>query len=196
MSAALKPGMTMEAFLEWEDRQPIKYEFDGFHPVAMVGVRSEHAAIQRNLNGLLYNGLRGQRCQAYGSDLKVKAWNSIRYPDAFVVCTPVVRGTTVVTDPVIVFEILSESTINTDRIDKNEEYRNTPSIQRYVMLEQSTMAATVFNRVDDDWVGHFQIGDTLLDLPEIGLSLRLTDIYEGVEFPPREPDSDDDLATR
>jgi hypothetical protein len=29
--------MTLEAFLGWESRQEIKYEFDGFRPVAMTG---------------------------------------------------------------------------------------------------------------------------------------------------------------
>jgi hypothetical protein len=32
MSAALKP-MTLDAFLNWESRQELKYEFDGSQPV-------------------------------------------------------------------------------------------------------------------------------------------------------------------
>jgi Uma2 family endonuclease len=140
--------------------------------------------------------LAGKPCRAHGSDLKIQAGHSIRYPDVFIVCSPLPRGTRVVTDPVVVFEILSDSTAVTDRIRKNEEYRNTPSIQRYVMLEQTSMAATVFNRAGDDWVGHIVIGDNALDLPEVGLTLRLADIYEGVEFPDPEPGSDEDLATR
>jgi Uma2 family endonuclease len=196
MSAALKPYMTLNAFLDWEDRQPVKYEFDGFFPVAMVGVRHEHSVMQGNLLRHLGNGLAGKPCRAHGSDLKIQAWHAIRYPDAFVVCSPVPRGTTVITDPVIVFEILSDSTAETDRIRKNEEYRNTPSIQRYVMLEQTSMAATVFHRAGNDWTGHLIIGDTELSLPEIGLTLRLADIYDGVEFPPPEPGSDEDLAAR
>jgi Uma2 family endonuclease len=184
MSAALKAPMTLTAFLDWEERQPTKYEFDGFEPVAMVGVTGAHSAIQRNLIGLHYNGLRGHRCEAHGSELKIQASYSIRYPDAFIVCSPVPNKATVVTDPVIVFEILSDSTSRTDRIDKNREYRDTPSIQRYVLLEQTAMAATVFNRVGDDWVGHLVDGDTALELPEVGLTLRLADLYEGVELEP------------
>src|SRR3954451_8493953 len=188
MNAALQPRMTLAAFLDWEPRQPVKYEFDGFQPIAMIGGTSEHAAIQRNLIGLLYNGLRGHRCQVFGSELKIQAWHAIRYPDAFVVCAPVPPGSLRVTEPMIVFEVLSDSTSQTGRLDKNQEYRDTPSIQRYVMLEQTAMAATVFNRQGADWVGHFHIGDTILDLPEIGLTLRLSDLYEGAKLPPRAPD--------
>ncbi len=195
MSAALNSYMTFDCFLDWEERQPVKYEFDGFSPVAMVGVTSEHSTMQGNLLRHLGNGLVGKSCRAHGSDLKIQAWHSIRYPDAFVVCSPLPHGTRVVTDPVIVFEILT-GIAATERITKNKEYRNTPSIQRYVMLEQTSMAATVFNRAGDDWTGHLLIGDTALDLPEIGLTLRLADIYAGVEFPDPEPGSDEDLATR
>jgi hypothetical protein len=48
---------------------------------------------------------------------------------------------------------LSPSTASVDRIVKNQEYRDTPSILRYVMLEQAQMAATVFSRQGDDWAG-------------------------------------------
>ncbi|MDB5401218.1 MAG: hypothetical protein QOF70_6912 [Acetobacteraceae bacterium] len=187
MSAALKPIMTLEAFLDWESRQEIKYEFDGFRPVAMTGGTWNHAAIQRNLIGLLYNRLRGHRCQAFGSELKIQAGYSIRYPDAFVVCSPATPGALVVTDPVIVFEILSESTSYIDRIDKNREYRGTPSIQRYVILEQTKPAATVHARSGDAWVVEIVVGDAVLDLPEIEASLSLTELYEGIQFPPDPP---------
>jgi Uma2 family endonuclease len=107
---------------------------------------------------------------------------SIRYPDAFVVCSPIPRGTKVVTDPVVVFEVLSPTSSTTDRIVKNQEYRDTPSIRRHVMLEQDRQAATVFDRVGDDWAGHVVSGDVVLAMPEIGIELPLAELYEGVSF--------------
>jgi Uma2 family endonuclease len=180
MSAAHDAPMTIAAFLEWEPGQEARYEFDGFNPVAMNGGTWGHWAIQRNLMGVLIDGLRGHRCQPCGSGMKVRTAAGIRYPDAFVVCSPVMPDVEVVTDPVIVFEILSPSTATIDHIEKNQEYRHTLSIQCYVILEQTTAAATVFRRVAGDWVGHLQIGDTVLDLPEIGMTVRLTDLYAGV----------------
>ncbi len=107
---------------------------------------------------------------------------SIRYPDAFIVCSPMKRGATIVTEPVGVFEVLSPSTATTDHIVKNQEYRDTPSIQRYVMLEQDQQAATVFTRAGDDWVGHVMAGDVVLTMPEIGVEVPLAELYEGVAF--------------
>ena len=174
--------MTLDAFLDWEERQELRYEFDGFQPVATTGGTYAHAAIQRNLIIALGSRVRGKPCQAIGSELKIAVAGSIRYPDAFVVCTPVARDATVVNDPVVVFEVLTASTSTTDRIVKNQEYRDTPSIQRYVMLEQDRQAATVFARQADDWVGHVVARDVVLAMPEIGIEVPLAELYEGVSF--------------
>jgi Uma2 family endonuclease len=123
--------MSLEAFLAWEERQELRWEFDGFEPVAMTGGTSEHSAIQRNVLIAVGGRLRGKPCQVYTADLKIAVAGSIRYPDAFVVCSPLPRGTRVVTDPVIVFEVLGPSTASTDIGVKNQENRDTPSIRRY-----------------------------------------------------------------
>ena len=182
MDTALRKPISLSQFLDWEERQELRYEFDGFEPVAMTGGTSEHSAIQRNLITALAIRLRGKPCQVHGSELKIAVAASIRYPDAFVVCSPIPRTTTVVADPVVVFGVLSPSSSTTDRIVKNQEYRDTPSIQRYVVLEQDRQAATVFARAGDDWVGHVVSGDVVLAMPEIGVDLPLAELYEGVSF--------------
>ncbi|HET6307827.1 MAG TPA: Uma2 family endonuclease [Rhodopila sp.] len=110
------------------------------------------------------------------------AFGSIRYPDAFVSCAKLPRGTQVVTDPVGVFEVLSPTTASTDIGMKNEEYRDTPSVQRYVMLAQDRKQATVFERIGGDWVGHIVSGDALLLMPEIGIEVPLAELYADVSF--------------
>lgn len=185
MSAALRPPrMTIAEFLAWEEGQELRWEFDGFEPVAMTGATGAHATLQANLMIALGGRLRGSPCRIFGSDLKIEAAGSIRYPDAFVTCTPVPATATVVRDPVVVFEVLSPSTADTDRIDKNREYAATPSIRRYVMLEQGRVAATVFHRQDGDWIGHLVGPHDTLHLPEIGLELPLVELYEGIEVLP------------
>ena len=124
--------------------------------------------------------MRGTPCRAFRGDLKILVAGRVRYPDAVVTCTPVPRGTDVIPEPVVVFEVFTAST---DRIAKNEEYRATPSIQRYVMLEQTRQAATVFSRAGGDWVGHVLTGSVTLSLPEIGASLPLDAVYADVGFP-------------
>jgi Uma2 family endonuclease len=183
MDVALGKPMTVERFLAWEERQPVRYEFDGIQPVAMTGGTAAHAAIQRNLITALTNRSRGNVCQPYGSELKIRVAGHIRYPDAFVVCTEVPPRSTVVDDPVIVFEGLSDSTATDDLVVKNAEYRATTSIKRYVVLPQTKAAAIVFSRKSDDWVADPIAGDeAVLRLPEIQIEIPLAEIYAGLVF--------------
>ena len=185
MNVAVRRTMTLADFLAWEERQPFKHEFDGFNPVAMTGVRVAHAAIQTNVLSLLNVQLRGKPCRPFGSDLKIAAGSSVRYPDVFVVCRHLANDETLVTDPVVVFEILSQGTAHTDLVLKNEEYRLTPSILRYVVLEQTHIGAIAFGR-EGGWQGRsFRAGDTI-DLPEIGATLPMADIYDGLTLQPDE----------
>jgi Uma2 family endonuclease len=184
MSVAVRCPMTMETFLAWEEGQELRWEFDGFAPTAMTGGTRNHSAIQRNISIAVGTRLRGNPCDVFTSDLKIQVAGSIRYPDAFVVCTPGAGSSTVVADPVVVFEVLSPSAASIDHFVKNQEYRDTPSIQRYVILEQDLIGATVFARAADDWVGHILGSDAVLGMPEIGIELPLSEFYEGVVFEP------------
>jgi Uma2 family endonuclease len=143
MNVALRKPMTLAEFLAWEERQELRWEFDGFQPVAMTGGTEQHETIGTNLRAALHQRLQGRPCRVLGPMLKVEVAGRIRYPDAFVVCSPPVPGRTVITDPVVVFEVLSEGTSWVDRIAKLREYQATPSIVRYVMLEQDLAALTV-----------------------------------------------------
>jgi Uma2 family endonuclease len=183
MSLPLRKPMTLAEFLAWEERQPLRYEFDGVGPVAMTGGTFGHSAIQRNLAFSFTARLRGKPCQFHGSDLKFQvAEGRIRYPDGMVVCSPVDRNATMVQDPVVVFEVLSPSTARNDRIIKAREYQATASVKRYVMLEQDGVGATVYARSGDAWTHEILVADSTLALPEIGVDLPLAELYEGIAF--------------
>ena len=188
MSAKLLQSLTAAEFLAWERGQDLRYEFDGIRPVAMTGGSLNHSAIATNIVTALERRLRPP-CRAYRGDVKIHAAGSIRYPDAVVTCSPVDGRSDIVPEPKVVFEVLSPSTAAIDRMVKNQEYRATASIQRYVMLEQSRIGATVFARAADDWVGSVFLGEAMLEMPELGISIPLAEFYQGVELPP--PDTDD-----
>ena len=143
--------MTSAEFLAWEERQEDRFGFDGFRPVAMTGGTVAHEVIGQNLRTDLGNRLRGSRCQTLGSNTKIELSGRIRYPDALVVCSPLDRKATVITNPSVVFEVLSDSTARIDQFDKLREYTAAPSIRRYVILDQDQIAATVFVRDGDRW---------------------------------------------
>ena len=187
MNVALRQTWTVDQFLAWEERQDVRFEFDGVRPIGMVGVTENHAEIQANLIRAVGNRLSRPPCRIVGSDLKLRLASSVRYPDAMVLCSPRQSGRSTVTDPVIVFEIASDSTASTDLVLKNAEYRATPSIQRYVFLQQTHAAAVVFSRRDDLWAAEIVSGaDAVLPLPEIGIDVPLAEIYRDVPLPPED----------
>lgn len=187
MSAVLRRPMTLEEFLAWEERQELRWEFDGFDPVAMTGGTLAHEMIGGNIRFAVRSRLGDGPCRVHGPTLKIEVAGRIRYPDAFVFCTPLPPKTTVVRDPVVVFEVLSESTSRIDRIAKLREYGATPSIQRYVILEQDAIAAMVFVRKGTDLVAETLTAADTLHMPEIGVDVPMAEFYTGVELT-AEPD--------
>jgi Uma2 family endonuclease len=182
MSVALQHPMSIAEFLAWEEKQEFRWEFDSFQPVAMTGGTAAHEIIGGNIRTALQNRLAGRPCRALGPTLKIEVAGRIRYPDAFVVCTPVPPKSTVVRDPVVVFEVLSESTSHTDRFEKLREYGATPSIQRYVMLEQDAIAATVYVRKGPDLVVETLTENDTLRMPETDLEVPMSEFYTDLDL--------------
>jgi Uma2 family endonuclease len=173
----------MDTFLAWEGRQELRWEFDGFAPVAMTGGSNEHEAIGTRLRTLLDVALMDKRCRVRGPTMKIEVAGRIRYPDAFVFCSATTRGQTVIADPVVVFEVLSLSTSHIDRLDKLREYQATPSIRRYVILEQDSVAATIYLKQGEAWIVSVLISEAMLTMPEVEAEIPLADIYAGIELP-------------
>jgi Uma2 family endonuclease len=190
MNVAVKKTWTIEEFLGWEERQELKYEFDGIQPVAMTGGTFAHNVIQVNLIAEMRNRLLGKPCRVNGDSLKIHVMGSIRYPDAFVTCTPIQRDSLVVYEPVVIFEVLSKSTEHTDRSVKNREYAGTASVRRYIILEQVAMKGTMYTRSADgaDWRSEPLDANAVLNMPEIGVDLPLAVLYTDVDLssPPTE----------
>src|SRR5271165_5816982 len=160
MNLAVRKPMSLAEFLEWEERQELRYEFDGVEPVAMTGGSLRHAAIQRNLAIAVGSRLSGKPCQFFGSDLKIQVdENSSRYPDGIVLCSDMDPSLKIVRNPVVIFEVLSPSTAAKDRI-----------------------GATVHVRAQDGWSVLVLKDDDILAMPEIGLEIPLAEFYEGLAF--------------
>src|ERR1700712_2939807 len=181
MTVALRQPMTIVEFLVWEERQELRWEFDGFHPLAMTEDNRSHAIISGNICFAVQTRF-GTQCRVFGPTMKTEVSGSIRYPDAFVACTPGPAKQTVITDPVVVFEVLSESTSRIDRIEKLREYSATPSIQRYVILEQDAIAAMVFVRKGTDLVAEALMSDDILRMPEIEIEVPMAEFYTDIDL--------------
>ena len=187
MSAAHIPRISLSEFLELEANATHKSEYWDGQVFAMAGGTYDHALIASNLIGLLGDRLRGGPCRVIGSDLLVEASDAglVTYPDVIVICgEPRFVGPKrlVVTNPVLVVEVLSPSTEGRDRGRKATQYRKNRTLQQYVLVASDESRVEVYSRTDDEswslreWSGL----DAVAELESIRCQVALNAVYAGV----------------
>jgi Uma2 family endonuclease len=114
--------------------------------------------------------------------MRTQIGQRIRYPDVLVAAGPVSQAVRTLSDAVVIFEVLSDDTAATDRVEKLIDYATIPSLQYYIMLEQVSTAAIVCKRAGSGaWMTH-ALTEGAIVLPELSLVLPLNDIYQGLSF--------------
>ncbi len=185
MNVALQRPWTLEQFLGWAGAQDGRYEFDGERPVAMTGGNARHSRVTANIHAALRSRLRGTPCACYGPDPGVRTIAKVRYPDALVTCAAFPDTLQLAPDVQIIFEVLSPSSGQTDRIEKVREYAAVASMRRCVIVETRSPGLLVLHRrgADEPWTATALTADDTLFLPEIGIEIPVGELYETVDFP-------------
>lgn len=187
MNVALRtPGMTREQFFDWAQHQEERHEFDGAQSVPMVRVTANHSRIAQNIYAALRSRLWDSAWEVFGPNSGMATLGTaVRCPDALVTRTKPAGADLLVADAVVVFEVLSPSSGQVDRIVKVREYAAVPSIRRYIILEYSSPGLTVFERAEagQPWTGTTLLPGDTLALPEIGIEVPVAEFYERVDLP-------------
>jgi Uma2 family endonuclease len=188
MPGAVAPAQpvlrTVDDFLAWVERQHERYELARGQLMPMAGGSAAHNDIQVNLLTALRARLRGGPCRPNGPDLLLRIDDRTgRFPDASVACGE--RGPNYLTEPVVLLEILSESSEARDRGEKRRDYQRLPSLAHYVLIDQAAARVEVFSRVEGSWLFQEIEGlDGSLRLDVLDVTLPLAELYERVELRP------------
>lgn len=187
MNAPLRKPWTQDRFFSWAERQETRYEFDGLQPVAMTGDFNGASAIGVNLITSLHGRLRGGICRALGPNAGLETSNNaIRYPDALVTCSKFDLRGRKVPSVLVVFEVVGSTADSNrrDRIVKVREYAAVTSIRRYVIVESSSVGLTILERAtaDQPWQTTVLSDADVLRMPEIGIEIPVSEIYDGIDF--------------
>ena len=183
--------ISVRDYLDGERCAKRKHEYlEGF-VYAMAGASNLHNRIATNATVSLGSQLRGRPCQVFNSDTKVRVQfahgTRFYYPDSMVVCEPNSNDDVFHDAPVVIVEIVSESTRRTDEYEKREAYLSIHSLIAYILFEQSAPLAVVYRRRDGEFVNEpFSRLEAVVPLHEIGCKLRLNDVYDNVIFPTAE----------
>ena len=181
MDTVLDRAWTTEGFLAWEDRQEFKYEFDGRRVIPMAGGSIAHQRIVGNLCMMPLAAL-GDGGLTAVQQMRLRIGSRVRYPDVAVCAGTLDQTTRTLTDALALFEVLSDDTATIDRVEKLIDYAEVPSLRSYVLLEQTTAAATLFQRESGgNWLASVHTAGELA-IPGIDVTLPQADIYRGLDF--------------
>lgn len=180
---------TLNEYFALEKAGDARYEYWDGEIVCMSGGSLEHNIISRNVMGNLFRLLSGSACQPFGPDMAIRtpALPPYRYPDVSVVCgKPIIEdidGIAVMTNPILVVEVLSPGTVNHDRNEKRIAYQALPSLEEYLLIAQDAPQITHYLKENDRW-SRRDYGDlsAILELRSLSCRLSFKDVYDGVEF--------------
>ncbi len=191
---------TPEEYLEFERESDSRHEFLDSEIYAMAGESLSHSRVCMNLAREVGNKLKRTNCEALSPNMKVRTSTAslFSYPDLTIVCGEPQfhdRKKDVLTNPKVVFEVLSPSTADYDRTTKFLRYRmGNATLTDYILVSQDRCFVEHFTKhTDGSWIYKSlnQLSD-ILRIETIDCELSLEEIYDRVELLPEEEEENED----
>jgi Uma2 family endonuclease len=182
------PYLTPEEYLALEADSQVRHEYIDGYAYAMAGGSKAHNLISLNIAVELRAQLTAP-CQTFMADMKVMARENARYyyPDVVVSCDDSndLNGDRIEL-PVLIVEVLSESTESFDRGDKFHDYSRLPSLQAYLLVSSRSYVVDCFQRTtNSQWLVCTHVGlQSIIQIECLNLTLSLADIYATVNLSP------------
>lgn len=191
MSALPKRKYTIEEYIELYKNSEERFEYFEGELFSMAGGKIDHGEIGANVLHWLRTRLAGRPCRVYGPAvaLKVPTAPPFRLPDVSVVCgeriTEAVQGVDLLVNPLLIVEVLSETTEAYDLNKKFVAYQSVESFQEYLVIAQKNAHVILHTKqVNGLWLRRDVIGlDSEVYLETLNVTLNLREIYENVQFP-------------
>lgn len=182
-TAATRPRLTYAEYLAAEEVGDVKHEYVNGEIFAMSGGTPTHGALAMAVGSLLFAALRDRPCRVFSSDvrIRVEASDFAAYPDVSVVCDQLEAASddsNAVTNPVLIVEVLSDSTEAHDGGDKAACYRRIPSLREYLLVSQHRRRLELFRRNPQGrWELHEAGPGESLELASVEVRVDVDEVY-------------------
>ncbi len=182
--------LTIEEYLAQEDQSDIKSEYEHGEITAMSGGTLNHGIISNNINTELNNLIKekGGNCVPINGDVRIfiEKAESFVYPDGMVICGDIETSDhdqNSIINPMLVVEVLSNSTESYDRGDKFHKYGSLPSFREYVLIDQYKPVIDILYKEDPSyWRMTTTIGlDKSIYLNSLDCRIKVADIYRNTQ---------------
>jgi Uma2 family endonuclease len=191
MSAIPITKLSLDEYLELDKNSEERYEYFDGEIFAMAGGSPSHSRIGLNICNALTQKLRGKNCEAFNSEMRIKApaIPPYCYPDASVVCgEPIfdeLQGQSRLLNPILIVEVLSPSTAAYDLGKKFTAYQSIESFQEYLVIAQdSAHVIQHVKQTNSRWLRIEIEGlDSEIFLESLNITLTMSELYERVTLP-------------
>jgi len=183
------PDYSPEEYLQLEELAEYKNEYHDGEILPMTSGTVKHNQIAGNFYVAFKLVLKKQNYRVAIGD--VKLWIPLTrrfvYPDVMVIAGKInyfENRRDTITNPLIIVEVLSQSTKDYDRGDKFEYYRTLPSFQEYILVSQFKVHVEHFVKTNENqWLlSEYAQLEAKLELNTIPVVMTLADIYDEVNF--------------
>ena len=185
---------TLEEYFELDRNAEGRFEYFDGYVFELSGVSPEHADIEMNLAEIINPVARQRGCRAFPANLRVRVpvLPTYRYPDLSVACGQAefveIGGLRCLVNPVLLVEVLSESTAAYDADGKFREYKSIESFREYILISQTEPSITHYLKHNGRfWLQSQYTAGESLHITALDYDLNLDDIYRSVEFPAAVP---------
>lgn len=171
-----------QEYLEDEKVSEMKHEYFNGEIFSMSGGSINHQRLTGNVFAEFRQHLKSTPCEAFSSDMKVRADKGKKYfyPDVLVSCHNENGSSHFTEAPRLIVEVLSGSTHKYDRTLKRDIYQTLPSLEEYVLIEQDFVRIEVSRRAKA-WQSAFYYLDDDITFTSIDLTLPVLEIYQRVD---------------
>ncbi len=180
--------LSIREYLEMELATEVKHEFHDGEIFAMAGGSKNHGIIGTNILTELNLLGRKKGCTTFNGDVKIRidAANRFVYPEASMICGDVISSEVdndAIENPLLIAEVLSDSTEAYDRGAKFRLYQQLPSFKEYILIDQYRPIVTVFFLKGDNIWEMREITDAkeLVPLQSLDAVISMKDIYNSVQ---------------
>lgn len=206
--ATIPRRYTRQEYLEMEERAAYRSEYrnGAVFPMAGASASISHNQIVTNMLVFFSTHLNRQDYRVFANDLRVwiPARQQYTYPDVVVVAHPPAlheQRNDTITNPLLIVEVLSPTTRDYDRGSKFASYRTIDSFREYVLIDPDTLLVEHYARTTEAtdtgtgtrdeastsaqraWLlKEYTHNDATIQLSGVGVSLRVRDIYEQVDW--------------
>ena len=173
---------TVEEYIQHELKSQVRSEFINGQLFEMPGEKDINNSIALKIAFLFMQFLAEKGYQIYAHDVKVKIFgeNKYYYPDVFVTKeTKTESNKYIKSEPVLIVEVVSETTQVNDYVDKYIDYTKIPSLQYYLIIEPETFLITCYKRGENgEWItSKYTRSDDVIKLDTLNVSFQLKQVY-------------------